>query len=68
MPPVPYSDFGNSFIGNAFISDNGQITTIPEAQTLFVATLLVLGGIAHFITQRQRKSENAAKDRVFVVR
>lgn len=47
-----YSDFGNSFIGNAFISHNGEITTVPEAQTIVVAMLLLLGGIGHFITKK----------------
>ncbi len=44
-----YSDFGNSFIGNAFISDNGEISTIPESQTVVGATLILLVSIAHFI-------------------
>ena len=51
-----YSDFGNSFIGNAFISNTGEIRTVPEAQTIVVATVLLLGGIAHFIKQRQSRS------------
>ena len=38
-----YSDFGNSFIGNAFISNTGEITTIPEAQTIVIAIILLLG-------------------------
>ena len=38
-----YSDFGNSLIGNAFISNNGEITTVPEPQTIVVAILLLLG-------------------------
>lgn len=49
-----YSDFGNSFIGNAFISHNGEITTVPEAQTIVVAMLLLLGGIGHFITKKYK--------------
>jgi len=44
-----YSDFGNSFIGNAFLSNDGEITTIPEAQTFVVAILLFLGGMAHWV-------------------
>jgi len=51
-----YSDFGNSFIGNAFISQNGEITTVPEAQTIVAAILLLLGGIAHFIIKSRRRS------------
>lgn len=47
-----YSDFGNSFIGNAFISNTGEITTIPEAQTIITATLILLGSIAHFMIKR----------------
>ena len=49
-----YSDFGNSFIGNAFISHNGEITTVPEAQTIVVAMLLLVGGIGHFITKKYK--------------
>jgi autotransporter-associated beta strand protein len=49
-----YSDFGNSFIGNAFIFHNGEITTVPEAQTIVVAMLLLLGGIGHFITKKYK--------------
>ena len=47
-----YSDFGNSFIGNAFISNSGEISTIPEAHTIVGATLILLGTIAHFMTKR----------------
>ena len=47
-----YSDFGNSFIGNAFISNTGEITTIPEAQTVITAMLILLGSIAHFMIKR----------------
>jgi autotransporter-associated beta strand protein len=47
-----YSDFGNSFIGNAFISNSGEISTIPEAHTIVGATLILLGAIAHFMTKR----------------
>jgi autotransporter-associated beta strand protein len=47
-----YSDFGNSFIGNAFISNTGEITTIPEAQTIITAMLILLGSIAHFMIKR----------------
>jgi autotransporter-associated beta strand protein len=47
-----YSDFGNSFIGNAFISNTGEITTVPEAQTISVAMLLLLG----LIGQGMKKS------------
>lgn len=47
-----YSDFGNSFIGNAFISNTGEITTIPETQTLITAMLILLGSIAHFMRKR----------------
>ena len=49
-----YSDFGNSFIGNAFIFHNGEITTVPEAQTIVVAMLLLVGGIGHFITKKYK--------------
>ena len=49
-----YSDFGNSFIGNAFISHNGEITTVPEAQTIVVAMLLLVGGVGHFITKKYK--------------
>ena len=44
-----YSDFGNEFIGNAFISNDGEITTIPEAQSIVVAILLLLGGMTHLV-------------------
>jgi len=44
-----YSDFGNGFIGNAFISNDGEITTIPEAQSIVVAILLLLGGMTHLV-------------------
>ena len=47
-----YSDFGNSLIGNAFISNSGEISTIPEAHTIVGATLILLGTIAHFMTKR----------------
>jgi hypothetical protein len=47
-----YSDFGNSFIGNAFISNSGEISTIPETHTIVGATLILLGAIAHFMTKR----------------
>ena len=47
-----YSDFGNSFIGNAFISNTGEITTIPETQTLITAMLILLGTIVHFMRRR----------------
>ena len=47
-----YSDFGNSFIGNAFISNTGEITTIPEAQTIITAMLILLGSIAHYLRKR----------------
>ena len=47
-----YSDFGNSFIGNAFISNTGEITTIPETQTIITAMLILLGSIAHFMIKR----------------
>jgi autotransporter-associated beta strand protein len=47
-----YSDFGNSFIGNALISNTGEITTIPEAQTIITAMLILLGSIAHFMRKR----------------
>lgn len=63
-----YSDFGNSFNGNAIISHSGEITTVQEAHAIFAATVLLLGGIAHFITTRQSRSYNAARDRVFIVR
>jgi autotransporter-associated beta strand protein len=49
-----YSDFGDSFIGNAFISHKGEITTVPEAKTIVVAMLLLLGGIGHFITKKYK--------------
>lgn len=47
-----YSDFGNSFIGNAFISNTGEITTIPETQTIITAMLILLGSIVHFMRKR----------------
>jgi autotransporter-associated beta strand protein len=50
-----YSDFGNSFIGNAFIQEDGEISTIPEAQTIVVAILLLLGAIGHSIARRRNK-------------
>ena len=50
-----YSDFGNSFIGNAFISDNGEITTVPEAQTIVVAMLLLLGLCGRWMARSERK-------------
>jgi len=36
-----YSDFGENFIGNAFIHYNGEISTVPEPETLLVAGLLL---------------------------
>jgi autotransporter-associated beta strand protein len=50
-----YSDFGNSFIGNAFIQNDGEITTIPEVQTVVVSILLLLGMITHSIARRRKK-------------
>lgn len=47
-----YSDFGDSFIGNAFISNSGEISTIPEAQTVVGAILILLVSIAYFRTKR----------------
>ena len=44
--------FGNNFIGNAFISNTGEITTIPETQTIITAMLILLGSIAHFMIKR----------------
>ena len=52
-----YSDFGNSFIGNAFIQEDGEISTIPEAQTIVVAILLLLGAIGHSIARRRRRNK-----------
>ena len=49
-----YSDFGNSFIGNAFIQNDGEITTIPEVQTVVVSILLLLGMITHSIARRRK--------------
>jgi hypothetical protein len=53
-----YSDFGNSFIGNAFIQYDGEITTIPEVQTIVVSILLLLGGITHSIARRRNKNSH----------
>ena len=50
-----YSDFGNSFIGNAFISHNGEITTIPEPQTIVVAIILLLGLSGMWMARSERK-------------
>ena len=49
-----YSDFGNSFIGNAFISNNGEITTVPEPQTIVVAILLLLGLGGRWMARSER--------------
>ena len=51
-----YSDFGNNFIGNAFISDGGEISTIPETHTIVGATLVLLGAIAHFMKIAQART------------
>jgi autotransporter-associated beta strand protein len=48
-----YSDFGNTFIGNAFISNTGEITTVPEAEAVFVAALLLLSVLAHSAMARR---------------
>ena len=53
-----YSDFGNSFIGNAFILNDGEISTIPETQSIVVPILLLLGGMTHFIRKRYQSSCN----------
>jgi autotransporter-associated beta strand protein len=53
-----YSDFGKSFIGNAFIQHDGEITTIPEVQTIVVSILLLLGGITHSIARRRNKNSH----------
>jgi len=50
-----YSDFGNSFIGNAFISNNGEITTVPEPQTIVVAIILLLGLSGMWMARSERK-------------
>jgi len=61
-----YSDFGTSFIGNAFISNTGEISTIPEAQTTLAAILLLSGGVAHFMAsgyvrkKRERRKRKAS--------
>ena len=52
-----YSDFGNSFIGNAFIQEDGEISTIPEAQTIVVSILLLLGAIGHSIARSRRRNK-----------
>ena len=49
-----YSDFGNTFIGNAFISDNGEITTVPEAKTIVVTMLLLLGLSGRWMARSER--------------
>ena len=50
-----YSDFGNSFIGNAFISNTGEITTVPEGQTIVIAMLLLLGLCGRWMARSERK-------------
>jgi hypothetical protein len=50
-----YSDFGNSFIGNAFISNTGEITTVPEGQTIVIAMLLLLGLCGRWMARPERK-------------
>jgi hypothetical protein len=50
-----YSDFGNSFIGNAFIFHNGEITTVPEAQTIVVTIILLLGLSGMWMARSERK-------------
>jgi autotransporter-associated beta strand protein len=49
-----YSDFGYSFIGNAFISADGEISTIPEVETIVVAILLLLGLSVKWMTRSER--------------
>jgi len=49
-----YSDFGDSFIGNAFISADGEISTIPEVETIVVAILLLLGLIVKWMKRLER--------------
>lgn len=41
-----YSDFGNTFLGNALISNTGEITTVPEMETAAMALLLLLAALA----------------------
>jgi autotransporter-associated beta strand protein len=50
-----YSDFGNSFISNAFISHTGEITTVPEAQTIVAAMLLLLGLCGRWMARSEGK-------------
>jgi autotransporter-associated beta strand protein len=57
-----YSDFGNGFIGNAFISNDGEITTIPEAQTIVVAILLLLGGMTHLVRVANQRGQELIID------
>jgi|GEM_PF-1470483 len=50
-----YSDFGDSFIGNAFISHNGEITTVPEPQTIVVAIILLMGLSGMWMARSEKK-------------
>jgi hypothetical protein len=56
-----YSDFGNSFIGNAFISHTGEITTVPEAQTIVAALLLLLGLCGRWMAQPEGKQPQSTE-------
>jgi len=61
-----YSDFGNSFIGNAFISHNGEITTIPEAQTIVVAILLLGLGRMWMARSEGKTPQGMEEKRIFL--
>lgn len=56
-----YSDFGNSFIGNAFISHTGEITTVPETQTIVVAIILLLGLSGRWMARSEGKPSQSTK-------
>jgi autotransporter-associated beta strand protein len=56
-----YSDFGNSFIGNAFISHTGEITTVPEAQTIVAALLLLLGLCGRWMARSKGKQPQSTE-------
>jgi len=58
-----YSDFGNSLIGNAFISNNGEITTVPEPQTIVVAIILLLGLSGMWMARSERKPPQSTKEK-----
>jgi autotransporter-associated beta strand protein len=48
-----YSDSGSSFIGNAFIKSDGEISVVPEPEA-FVTLLLILAGLAVSRLRRPR--------------